>query len=293
MLNSENSSSKIHFKGVGVHSNKLSEIVCSQNNNQGGIRFILKKGLKDIVIPCNIDNLSESQFQINLTNGTHEVNTVEHLLSSFYGLCLQNIDVQITSLEVPIMDGSAIIFSKKLQQFSKQEIEQVLLPQAVMVGDEHRYIIALPHDKLVIHSIIQFDHSLIQKQRYDFVYSRESYLKEIAPARTFGFLDEWEKLKQNGYALGSTPENTLIFTHDKIYNPPLRFKNEPVRHKILDFIAVLPLLRNRLNMEVFCFCSGHNLDIQFIKLVNRLLKNPNYLKPDLNLIETLIHKDFF
>jgi len=286
------------IEGKGVHNNQQAKLMFHPSNPNSGIQFLLN-GEK---VTANLDSILSTKFQISIGKSPQVINTVEHLLSALYGTGVSNCLIEIEGDEIPILDGSSLNFVEALNEnrfvYKNLYIETKQIPFPIIYKSGLRFIIALPDDHLSITSIIEYPDSPIEKLFYEYRHSESNYCKDIAPARTFGFISQWETLKQNGFALGSTLENTIIFDDHSLLNPPLRFPDEPLRHKVLDFLAALSLLEYRVHGAFYLYQPGHSIDVPFIHKLNNFLTSNNAKKLiekeilDSNLINSLLDKHF-
>jgi UDP-3-O-[3-hydroxymyristoyl] N-acetylglucosamine deacetylase len=205
------------------------------------------------------------------------ISTTEHLLSALAASGVDNAFIDIDNLEVPILDGSALPFWLLIrqaglkQQRARRVYVKVLRPVQVVEGNRRASV--SPADHLRITCRIAFSHPLIGEQSIDFVPQGGGYEAEIAPARTFGFLEEAEMLRNSGLIRGGSLENAVVLTRDGVMNPEgLRFPDEFCRHKILDLVGDLALLGHPLIGHVIAERAGHAMHYA---LVSRLLREKN------------------
>jgi UDP-3-O-[3-hydroxymyristoyl] N-acetylglucosamine deacetylase len=205
------------------------------------------------------------------TNGTG-VNTVEHLLAALTGLGIDNIVIELNAPEIPILDGSAGEFVKLLRaarlkyQHAPKKFVVIKEPISVKCGD--KYVKAFPSDSLEIDCTIDFDHAVIGRQSYKWVFGYKSFIKEICQARTFCLKDDVEMLRANGFAQGGSLDNAVVVDENGILNEGgLRFPDEFVRHKILDLIGDLSLLGHPIVGHIKAHKSGHQLHHEFLHRV--------------------------
>jgi UDP-3-O-[3-hydroxymyristoyl] N-acetylglucosamine deacetylase len=219
----------------------------------------------------------------SLFNGDVRVNTVEHLLSAFAGLGLDNAYVDLSAEEVPIMDGSAGPFVFLLQSAGIEEqpapkrFVRILAPLEVRDGD--KWARFNPYNGFKVNMEIEFNHPVFKKrsQTASMDFSTTSYLKEISRARTFGFMRDLEYMRSKNPALGGTMDNAIVLDEYRVLNEDgLRYEDEFVKHKILDAIGDLYLLGRSLIGEFSGHKSGHALNNQ---LVRKLINSPNAWEP--------------
>lgn len=236
--------------GVGVHSGLPVTLIIQPAEADTGIRFV-RSGLaggRDREISADIHSVTATEFATVLGDASGPlVSTAEHVLAALRGLGVDNAVVELDGPEVPIMDGSAAAFVRAIDQVGLESLDEprrfirVLKPVSVAIGDavaEFR-----PYSRgFRIEAMIAFDHPLIGRQSIAYDGRPESFRRDFARARTFGFMRDVARLWSAGYALGASLENTLVVSDSRILNPEgTRFPDEFVRHKVLDAIGDLAL----------------------------------------------------
>lgn len=255
--------------GLGLHTGEYCEVMMFANTENTGINF--HKDSKQVS-----NKITSSELATSIGDDGLSISTIEHFMSLFYALGVHNIDIHVDGPEMPILDGSAISIYNKISDHDflikgSNGITHIKMIEKLMVGDDDAYIIVSPSDKFEISFHIDFDHPLIGKQDYNIIITPESYLKEIAPARTFGFYEDLDYLKESGFAKGASLENTIVLTKDDIMNPEgLRFPDEFVRHKILDLIGDFSLLDCPLDAKIEAYKSGHALNREMVEKIKGL-----------------------
>jgi len=226
-----------------------------------GIRFVRTD--LGVEIPATLEFLGPKHtLQTTLVNGAASVDTVEHLLSALRGLGVDNITIELNQSEVPIMDGSAAPWVYLIQEAGVKDLgvaRQVLrVERAITVERGDKSISIFPADGFKVSYAIQFDHPALRSQKKSLEITEASFVDEIAPARTFGFLKEVEMLRQRGLALGGSLDNAVVLGETGVLNP-LRFDDEFVRHKMLDVIGDLALVGYAIAGHVSVTKGGHAL----------------------------------
>jgi UDP-3-O-[3-hydroxymyristoyl] N-acetylglucosamine deacetylase len=197
------------------------------------------------------------------------VATVEHVRAALMGLRVGGIVLEVDGPEMPILDGSAGPFVEALQESLTETAEpwpSVDLPEAIDVTAESAWVRAEPADRLVVEYTIEFDHPAIGRQAWMGVWPDVDFGRDLAPARTFGFLRQGDVLRARGLARGASPENTVLLDDAAVVNPPLRFPDEFVRHKVLDLLGDLALLGGgwpRAHIRVYR--GGHRLHVELVR----------------------------
>ncbi|HVL69135.1 MAG TPA: UDP-3-O-acyl-N-acetylglucosamine deacetylase [Vicinamibacterales bacterium] len=254
--------------GIGLHSGNKVTLSLKPAPADYGIRF-QRTDLGGLEIPATITHLGGmQQYQTGLMREAVSVETVEHLLAALTALGIDNAIVELNHPEVPIMDGSAAPFVhlilneagvKKLT--APKRYLKVLRPISLAQGDKR--ISLYPAEQLKVTYSISFDHPLLRHQSRTMKISEESFVDEIAPARTFGFLKEVEMLRQRGLALGGSLDNAIVLGETGVLNNALRFDDEFVRHKILDAIGDLSLVGYPVIGHLVAHRGGHALHTAF------------------------------
>jgi UDP-3-O-[3-hydroxymyristoyl] N-acetylglucosamine deacetylase len=201
------------------------------------------------------------------------LSTVEHLLSAIYGSGIDNLYIDIDSLEVPILDGSSLPFVDMLTEagVEEQDAERELLivEDTIRLEEKEKFISIEPHSSFRISYEIDFDHPAIGRQHLDLELSPESYASEIALARTFGFFAEVEDLLKKGLIRGGSFDNAVVLGDDGIMNGELRVPDEFVRHKVLDLIGDISLCGYPLLGHVKAYKAGHSLHTNLATEITR------------------------
>jgi UDP-3-O-[3-hydroxymyristoyl] N-acetylglucosamine deacetylase len=253
--------------GIGLHSGNKVTLSLKPAPADYGIRF-QRTDLGGLEIPATITHLCADQYQTGLTREAVSVETVEHLLAALTALGVDNAIVELNHPEVPIMDGSAAPFVhlimneagvKKLS--APKRYLKVLRPISLAQGDKR--ISLYPSEGLKVTYSISFDHPLLRHQSRTMKITEESFVDDIAPARTFGFLKEVEMLRQRGLALGGSLDNAIVLGETGVLNNALRFEDEFVRHKILDAIGDLSLVGYPVVGHLVAHRGGHALHTAF------------------------------
>jgi UDP-3-O-[3-hydroxymyristoyl] N-acetylglucosamine deacetylase len=264
MLNQRTIASTVKVTGIGIHSGRKVTLTMHPAEADFGIQFKRTDLPGAEVLKACATTVGATENNTTLGSGVNAVHTVEHLLSVFYGLGINNIYCELDGPEVPIMDGSAASFVFLLKETGIRTLNKskkflvVLEPVEVKVDDKWARI--EPSSRLVIDSTIVFAHPIIKTQKKVFDFTCEGYINEIGRARTFGMLRDADMLKRKGLAKGGSLDNAIILDDFNIVNKEgLRFKDEFIRHKILDTIGDIILLGHEIAAKVTTFKSGHNL----------------------------------
>jgi UDP-3-O-[3-hydroxymyristoyl] N-acetylglucosamine deacetylase len=262
--------------GIGLHTGARVHLRLTRAPANTGIVF-RRVDLEGFTIEARAKNVARVSYATSLMRKGVLISTTEHLLSALAASGVDNAFIDIDNLEVPILDGSALPFCRLIQQAglkqqrARRTYIKVLKPVEVVEGS--RRVSAFPGDRLHITCRIDFSHPLIGEQSMDFVPEDGGYEDEIAPARTFGFLEEAEILRNSGLIRGGSLENAVVLTREGVMNPEgLRFPDEFCRHKILDLMGDLALLGHPLIGHVVAERAGHAMHYA---LVSRLRREKN------------------
>src|SRR6476620_7698118 len=252
--------------GIGLHSGNKVTLSLKPAPADSGIRF-QRADLGGLEIPAVVTHLGGIQYQTGLTREAVSVETVEHLLAALTALGIDNVIVELNSPEVPIMDGSAAPFVYLVNEAGVKRLPaprrylKALRPISLTQGDKR--IALYPSDHFKVTYSISFDHPLLRHQSRTMRITEESFVEDIAPARTFGFLKEVEMLRQRGLALGGSLDNAIVLGETGVLNNALRFEDEFVRHKILDVIGDLSLVGHPVVGHLVAHRGGHALHTSF------------------------------
>ena len=252
--------------GIGLHSGRRVELSLRSAAADSGIRF-RRADLDGVEIPATVDSVDRLHYATGLSRNAETVRTVEHLLAALAGLGVDNVVVDLNQPEVPIMDGSAASFVYLLHEAGLRRLAaprrylKVLRPVSLSRGEKR--IALYPSDHFKVTYSISFDHPLLRHMSRTLAVTPASFIDEIAPARTFGFLKEVETLRRKGLALGGSLDNAVVLGDTGILNSRLRFEDEFVRHKILDAIGDLALVGRPVIGHLVAHRGGHDLHTAF------------------------------
>lgn len=256
--------------GVGLHSGRKVKLSLKPAGADRGIVF-RRLDAGDIEIPATAEYLSHINHATCLARNGVRIETIEHLLAALHALGVDNVVVELDGPEVPIMDGSAAPFIYLIHEAGIRTLSAsrsyLGLSRPVSVGDNGRFVAAYPCDRLRLTYTINFDHPLLKHQEYSVEIDESSFVEDIAPARTFGFLKDVELMRQAGLALGGSLDNAVVLGETGVLNNPLRFPDEFVRHKILDLLGDLVLLGKPLRAHVVALRAGHALHTRLVKAI--------------------------
>jgi UDP-3-O-[3-hydroxymyristoyl] N-acetylglucosamine deacetylase len=256
----------ISCAGIGLHSGNKVTLSLKPALAGSGIRF-RRSDLGGLEVAAAAEHVGGVNLATGLTRDAVRVDTVEHLMAALVSLGIDNVVVELNSPEVPIMDGSAAPFIYLIQEAGVKPLSsvrrylKVLRPMSLTRGDKR--IAVYPSDHFKVTYSIAYDHPMLRHQSRTIRLSEETFVEEIAPARTFTFLNEVERLRQQGLALGGSLENAIVIGDTGILNNALRFDDEFVRHKILDVIGDLSLVGYPVVGHLVAHRGGHALHTAF------------------------------
>jgi UDP-3-O-[3-hydroxymyristoyl] N-acetylglucosamine deacetylase len=272
MLNQRTLKNSIRATGVGLHTGKKVLMTLFPAAPDTGIVFRRTDLSPPVDIPANAENVGETMLGTTLHKGEAKISTVEHLLSALAGLGIDNLVVEVSAPEVPIMDGSAGPFVFLLQSAGIEEQKApkrfIRILESVRVEDGDKWARFDPYDGFKVNFEIEFNHPTFKKhsQVATMDFSTTSFLREVSRARTFGFMRDLEGLRAHNLALGGNLDNAIVLDDTRILNEDgLRYEDEFVKHKILDAIGDLYLLGHSLIGEFSGFKSGHALNNKLLR----------------------------
>jgi UDP-3-O-[3-hydroxymyristoyl] N-acetylglucosamine deacetylase len=252
----------ISCAGIGLHSGKKVTLSLKPAPAGSGIRF-RRTDLSGLEIPARVSHVGAVAYATQLKLGDARVETVEHLLAALASTRIDNAIIELNTPEVPIMDGSSAPFIYLVQEAGVRTLTEprsylkITRPVTLTRGDKQ--IALFPSDHFKVSYTIGFDHPLLRHQARTIVLTEDSFVEDIAPARTFTFLKEVEMLRQNGLALGGSLDNAIVIGDTGVLNSSLRFEDEFVRHKILDLVGDFALLGHPVIAHAVVHRGGHAL----------------------------------
>jgi UDP-3-O-[3-hydroxymyristoyl] N-acetylglucosamine deacetylase len=267
MLKQRTLKTTIKATGVGLHTGARVEIALRPAAPDTGVVFHRVDLDPPVTIPADASNVGDTRLSSTLKRDGASVSTVEHLMSALAGLGIDNLHVDVAGPEIPIMDGSAGPFVFLLQvagiveQDAPKRYLRILLPVEVKDGD--KWARFDPYNGFKLDFTIDFPHPMFGTENRNVVidFAEHSYVKEVARARTFGFMQEVEAMRAAGLGLGGSLQNAIVLDEHRVLNSEgLRYDNEFVKHKVLDAIGDLYLLGHPLIGQYTAFKSGHGLN---------------------------------
>jgi UDP-3-O-[3-hydroxymyristoyl] N-acetylglucosamine deacetylase len=251
----------VEAKGIGLHSGVPVSIRILPAPAATGIVF-LRTDLERFPIPASWRHVAKVSYATSLMRQGVLISTTEHLLSVFYSMGVDNAYVEIDNLEVPILDGSGLPFIRMIQSAGlktyRRRRRYLRIRRPLVVEDKDKRISILPADRFVLTCEIYFEHPMVKRQVLEMEVTPNRYAANIAPARTFGFLHELDRMKDMGLIRGASLENAVCFDREGVMNREgLRFPDECCRHKALDLIGDLALIGRPLLGHVIAERAGH------------------------------------
>lgn len=265
--------------GVGLHSGVTTQVRIRPDAAGSG-RYFVRVDLPDTpIIPAQVAAVNQTMLSTQLGKGEAYVRTVEHLLASLAAMGVDNARIEIDGPEVPLLDGSAKVWTDAIAQVGlmsqnlTEDKAPLVIDQPIWVRQGDAFACALPAPETRFTYGIDFDLAAIGNQWHSWSADAknknpyDSFVAEIAPARTFGLLHQIEHLQQTGLIKGGSLDNALVCGPEGWLNPPLRFPNEPVRHKILDLVGDLSLLGIFPCAHFLAYKASHNLHVQLAQRI--------------------------
>ena len=254
----------VEREGVGLHSGETCRVQLRPAQSPGFFVGFLDDP-ESPVVPLHPGQVRDTRLCTALDVGGRPLATVEHLLAALLGCGLTQAEIWVDGHEVPLLDGSALPWVEAIAEAGlvdlgpRQPLQSLTAPLSLQQGDS--FVVALPSDRPFLSAAIEFPQPAIGRQLFSLVLTPETFVREIAPARTFGFREQVEQLRSAGLIQGGALDNALVCDGHQWLNPPLRFADEPVRHKILDLIGDLALVGLPC-AQVMAFRGSHSLHTQ-------------------------------
>ncbi|MBD2185181.1 UDP-3-O-acyl-N-acetylglucosamine deacetylase [Planktothrix sp. FACHB-1355] len=264
------------MSGVGLHSGAVTKVRVLPASPGEGRYFVRVDLPEQPIIPASLEVVSQTVLSTQLGQDSVSVRTVEHLLAALAGMGVDNVRIEIDGPEVPLLDGSAKVWVEEITQAgliantdTDADETPALLEEPIWIYQGDAFVAAVPTAEIRFSYGIDFDLPAIGNQWYSWSPSRESFAVAIAPARTFGLAHQIDELRAKGLIKGGSLENAIVCGESGWINPPLRFPNEPVRHKILDLVGDLSLLGNFPVAHFLAYKASHNLHVKLARLLQQ------------------------
>lgn len=268
----------VSISGIGLHSGEKSTIKLSPAEENTGLTFYLDNGVHRKFFNYKVSTITDTFLATKIGNSSCSVSTVEHLISAAHAFGIDNMNITVVGEEVPILDGSSLPFMYLLKAAGKKkqnvERQRYVIDKTYNFEENTRSITVEPYDKFKI--VAEIDSEMTNKQTFSIIVDENTYFNDIAPARTYCNLKDVAHMQSNGLALGGSLENAIVFDDSKVVNEEgLRFHNECVRHKILDFIGDIYCL-GHINGKFTIKNSGHTFNHKFAKYLLYALKGQKF-----------------
>lgn len=265
--------------GVGLHTGATVQVRVQPAIADQGRTFVRVDLPGAPEVAAKVDSVEQTQLSTELAQGTAKVRTVEHLLAALSGMGIDNARIEIDGPEVPLLDGSAREWVEAIAAVGRvaQSVPRPnwVLTEPIWVRQDDAFVAALPSPTLRLTYGIDFDLPAIGNQWHSWAASeaptqQDSFVSEIAPARTFGLAHQIDYLRSQGLIKGGSLENALVCGSEGWLNPPLRFPNEPARHKLLDLIGDLSLLGSFPVAHILAYKASHQLHVQLVRSLTQV-----------------------
>jgi UDP-3-O-[3-hydroxymyristoyl] N-acetylglucosamine deacetylase len=257
--------------GIGLHSGAEVQVRITPAPPNTGRIFRRSDLPEQPEIPARVGAVGQTLLSTELGSGAATVRTVEHLLAALVSLGIDNADIEVTGPEMPLLDGSAQPWATAIaaagQQQQEAERAEIVVTEPLWVRDQDAFVVAMPAAATRLTYGIDFEVAPIGNQWHSWAPDTGTFVTEIAPARTFGLAHQIEYLRSQGLIKGGSLENALVCDRDAWVNPPLRFENEPVRHKLLDLLGDLSLLGTLPRAHIMAYKASHNLHVQLAQAI--------------------------
>ena len=261
------------LSGVGLHLGREAKVKVMPAQAGAG-RYFVRVDLPDLpVIPARVDAVGQTTLSTELQVGAAKVRTVEHLLASLVGCHVDDARIEIDGSELPLLDGSAQNWCEAIAKagiVNRDASTSITPSEPIWIRDGDRFVAALPAPQTRLTYGIDFPYEAIGNQWYSWCPEVDDFATAIAPARTFGFAEQIEQLQQAGLIKGGNLENALVCSDRGWVNPPLRFTNEPARHKLLDLVGDLSLLGKLPTAHIIAYKASHKLHVQLAKKLTEI-----------------------
>jgi UDP-3-O-[3-hydroxymyristoyl] N-acetylglucosamine deacetylase len=268
---------EVEITGIGLHCGKKVTMTLKPSEENSGIQFLRTDLPHTEPIKFALSNVINTKLSTTIGKNGVIVKTVEHLVATLWTLKIDNVLIEINNEEVPIMDGSASSFVYVIKNAGI--IKQIkpkptlILKKTIYIKENGKFVAMVPDRSFKIIYAIKFDHPIVGRQKMNININEKTFANEIGRARTFGFLKDVEYLQSHNLALGGSLDNAIVLNEYKILNEDgLRYKDEFVRHKILDAIGDISSLWYDIRGRFIAYRSGHALNHKIIK---KLIENPN------------------
>ena len=281
---------KLYFSGVGIHNGKAVSMSIEPGEPNTGIIFERTDIKGNNVIKAVIENVDTTCLCTKITNKNNvSVSTIEHLMAAFNGLSIDNVKVKVNAPELPALDGSSHEYTKKILssgiKIQNYDRKYIKILKKIKVTENNRYISVQPSEKLSLRISIDYPNTIIGNSEILYNHSQSNFVKDLSKARTFTLIEDVEKMRLAGYAMGGNINNAIVVDkYNILNNNGLRVEKEFVKHKALDCVGDFYLLGMPLIGFISSLAPGHKLNQKFVKEV--LNNKNNYSIENLEIISS-------
>jgi UDP-3-O-[3-hydroxymyristoyl] N-acetylglucosamine deacetylase len=268
------------LSGVGLHSGITTKVRVTPTSPGEGRYFIRVDLPEKLKIPATIEYVSKTTLSTELALGNAKVRTVEHLLAALSASGVHDACIEVDGEEIPLLDGSAKLWVEALKEAGERgsreqgagsrgagEEKKLVIHNPIWIYEGDSFVAAIPAPETRFTYGIDFLYKAIANQWHSWHPATEDFATEIAPARTFGFAEQIAQLQEVGLIKGGNLDNALVCSHEGWLNPPLRFTNEPARHKLLDLVGDLSLLGTFPQAHFIAYKASHKLHIALARKI--------------------------
>ncbi|MFO7727630.1 MAG: UDP-3-O-acyl-N-acetylglucosamine deacetylase [Desulfonatronovibrio sp.] len=273
---------EIKCSGIGLHTGQKVSLCLRPAEEDTGIVFVHQGAQGQHRLELNPHNVTSTDLATTIGTNGKRISTVEHLLAALKGLGIDNIYIEVEGTELPIMDGSAASFVFLIHSAGIRKQHQArqifAFKKPVAFKEDGRWIRVTPYEGMKIRYTIDFDHPMVGRQSFTYEHDSAQFIKYLSKARTFGFLRDVENLQSMGLALGGSLDNAVVLDEYGVINPGgMRFSDELVRHKVLDFLGDMTMMGVDLWGSFEVHCSGHAFNNSFLRFLEK--HRDDYLHP--------------
>ncbi len=283
----------VSYKGVGLHMGKEVILTLEPASRDEGVVFIREDLPGAPQISARTNSVTSNKRGTSIGDEKVRIHTVEHILAALAGLCIDNVKVRINGEEIPAADGSALPFVRLIQEagiiLQDAPRRVFVVKEPLWMEEDARRLVVLPCSEFKITYTVDFPFSPLKSEFGEFTIDEDTFIQEIAPSRTFGFMKEVEQLKKAGLVQGGSLDNAVVIGKEGVINKEgLRFPNEPVRHKILDLIGDLYLLGGPIQAHIIAVKAGHLFNVKLVKKLENLKEEKALISLDINAINDIL-----
>jgi UDP-3-O-[3-hydroxymyristoyl] N-acetylglucosamine deacetylase len=258
------------LSGVGLHSGITTKVRVTPASPGEGRYFVRVDLPEKLKIPATIEYVSQTTLSTELALGNAKVRTVEHLLAALSASGINDACIEVDGVEIPLLDGSARLWVEALKEsgeMGREGEKKLVIQKPIWIYEGDSFVAAIPAPETRFTYGIDFSDKAIANQWHSWHPATEDFATEIAPARTFGFAEQIAQLQEAGLIKGGNLDNALVCSHEGWLNPPLRFTNEPARHKLLDLVGDLSLLGTFPQAHFIAYKASHKLHIALARKI--------------------------